>query len=222
MPTPKQRIDAALLVLAKAPRAGFVKTRLCPPLTSVQAAELAEAALLDTLAVVAATPVAHRALVLDGEPGAWIPPGIEVVAQRSGGLAARLADAFADISRPALLIGMDTPQVTPRLLSESLDRLEEPKCDAVLGHTEDGGYWAIGLRRADPRVFAGVPMSSECTGAAQLARLRELGLRVGQLPELRDVDRYEDAVTVAREAPATRFAAAVAAVAQGSPRSAAA
>ncbi len=215
-------IDAALLVLAKAPRAGFVKTRLCPPLAPAQAAELAEAALLDTLAVVAATPVAHRVLVLDGEPGAWIPPGIDVLPQRSGGLAARLADAFADVSSPALLIGMDTPQVTPELLRAGLDRLEEPENDAVLGHTEDGGYWAIGLRRADRHVFAGVPMSSDCTGAAQLARLRELGLRVGHLPQLRDVDRYEDAVMVAREAPATRFAAAVAAVAQGSPQSAAA
>lgn len=219
---PTQRIDVALLVLAKAPVAGAVKTRLCPPLAPAQAAALAEAALQDTLAAILATSVARRVLVLDGEPGAWMPPGVELLSQRSGGLATRLGDAFADIACPALLIGMDTPQVTPALLSASLDRLREPGNDAVLGDTEDGGYWAIGLRRADRRVFEGVPMSTDRTGAAQRARLRALGLQVGELAVLRDVDRFADAVAVAREAPLTRFAQAVAAVAPGTLESAAA
>jgi len=213
-----QRIDAALLVLAKAPVAGAVKTRLCPPLAPAQAAVLAETALQDTLAAVLATPVARRVLVLDGEPGAWMPSDVELLAQRSGGL----ADAFADIASPALLIGMDTPQVTPALLSASLDRLCEPGIDAVLGDTEDGGYWAIGLRREDRRVFEGIPMSTDRTGGAQRARLRELGLQVGELAMLRDVDRFGDAVAVAREAPATRFARSVAALAPGLLESAAA
>jgi rSAM/selenodomain-associated transferase 1 len=196
----------ALIVLAKAPQAGAVKTRLCPPLVPGQAAAVAQAALLDTLDAVIAARAARSVLVLDGEPGTWLPPVFELVPQRSGGLSVRLADAFADVAGPALLIGMDTPQVTPRLLMAGLQELTEAGNDAVLGHTHDGGYWAIGLRRPDRRVFADVPMSTERTGAVQLSRLLELGLRVGALPRLRDVDRYEDALAVAREAPGTRFA----------------
>ena len=81
--------------------------------------------------------------------------------------------------------------------------------DAVLGPALDGGYWAIGLKEPDMRVFDGVPMSTPHTGSAQLVRLRALGLRTAALPALRDVDTIEDARRVAREAPATRFARAV-------------
>ena len=201
-------MTAALIVLAKAPRAGRVKTRLCPPCTPAEAAELARAALLDTLA--AAPPAGRRVLVLDGEPGPWLPPGWEVLPQRCGGLGDRLAGAFADVAEPALLVGMDTPQVTPALLAAGLARLAH--ADAVLGPAPDGGYWAIGLRRADRAVFAGVPMSEARTGAVQRARLAALGLRTAELPTLRDVDTIADARLVARAAPAGRFAAALAAI----------
>lgn len=203
----------ALIVLAKAPHAGAVKTRLCPPLAPEQAAAVAEAALLDTLDAVIAARAARTVLVLDGEPGAWLPRGCELLPQRSGDLSVRLADAFADVGGLALLIGMDTPQVTPELLIAGLRALTEAGKDAVLGHTFDGGYWAIGLRRPDRRVFTDVPMSTERTGAVQLSRLLELGLRVGELPRLRDVDRYEDALAVAHEAPRTRFAQIVESIA---------
>jgi rSAM/selenodomain-associated transferase 1 len=197
---------AALLVIAKAPVPGRSKTRLCPPCTTVQAAALAQAALRDTLAVVAATPAARRVLVLDGEPGAWLPAGIDVVTQRGGGLAERLAFAFDDAAGgPALLIGMDTPQVTPFLLQTGLDALGDG-ARSVLGLTADGGYWAIGLRCPDPTVFAGVPMSASHTGAAQRTRLRRLGLDPVALPILRDVDRITDAIEVAALAPGGRFA----------------
>ncbi len=199
----------ALLVIAKAPVPGRVKTRLTPPCTPEQAAALARAALEDTLhAVAGAQEADRRVLVLDGEPGPWLPEGFEVVPQRPGDLAARLAGAFADVGAPALLIGMDTPQVTPALLDASLAVFAEG--DAAFGPTMDGGYWAIGLRRADPAVFAGVPMSLPTTGAVQMARLRALGLRTASLPLLRDVDAIADAYAVATEAPDGRFAAAVA------------
>jgi len=93
------------------------------------------------------------------------------------------------------------------LLCEALARLAEPQTDAVLGPTDDGGYWTIGLASADPRAFDGVPMSSPTTAAMQRARLHELGLRTTDLPALRDVDTFEDAVAVAALAPWTRFAA---------------
>ena len=95
----------ALLVIAKAPVAGRVKTRLTPPCSPADAAGLAAAALADTLAAVARSRrAARRVLVLDGEPGPWIPRGFDVLPQRGDGLAARLAAAFCDVGGPALLI----------------------------------------------------------------------------------------------------------------------
>jgi rSAM/selenodomain-associated transferase 1 len=199
--------DAALVVMAKAPLAGSVKTRLCPPLDHAQAAALAEAALADTLAAVAWTPAHRRVLVLEGEPGPWLPAGFEVLAQRGAGLAERLAQATRDVGAPLLFVGMDTPQLTRALLCDALEQLARPGVDAVLGPTTDGGYWTIGLREPDPRVFAGVPMSTAGTGAAQRARLDALRLRTVELQTLRDVDTYDDAVAVAALAPWSRFAA---------------
>lgn len=196
-----------LIVIAKAPAPGRSKTRLCPPCTPEQAARLAEAALADTLAAVAATPADRRVLVLDGEPGAWLPDRFEVVAQRGGGLDERLAHAFEDVGGPALLIGMDTPQVTPRLLHAAARRLRA--ADAVLGPALDGGFWALGLNHPDRSLMVGVPMSVENTGREQRERLRAAGLRIGVLAPLRDVDTIEDARAVAGEVPGGRFAAAL-------------
>ena len=204
--------DLTLLVIAKEPRPGLSKTRLSPPCSPEEAAGLAEAALHDTLESVAAVPAARRVLVLEGRPGPWLPAGYEVVPQRAGGLDERLAGAFAAATGPALLVGMDTPQVTPALIEASASALAGPEVDAVLGRAEDGGYWAIGLVRPDERAFRGVPMSVQTTGEAQRARLDELGLRTEELPVLRDVDFFEDARAVASEAPDSRFARAVGAV----------
>jgi uncharacterized protein len=197
---------STLLVIAKAPEPGSVKTRLCPPCTPAEAAELAAAALADTLAAAARSQRAtRRILVLDGE--GWSPPGFEVVPQRGAGLAQRLAAAFDDADGPAFLVGMDTPQVTPALLDAGLAALE--RAHAVLGPAPDGGYWAIGLRRPDPAVFDAVPMSAPDTGAVQRGRLAALGLHTALLPPLRDVDTIADAGLVAAEAPASRFARAL-------------
>lgn len=199
-------LGATLVVIAKAPVAGRSKTRLCPPCTPEQAARLAEAALSDTLRAVAAVGVRRRLLALDGEPGAWIPAGFDVLRQRGEGLAERLANAVADAGGPALVVGMDTPQATTGVLETAVARLLEPDVDAALGPAPDGGYWAIGLRHPDPAAFEGVPMSTEETGAAQLRRLRELGLRTALLPPLRDVDTIADAHAVAAARPGSAFA----------------
>lgn len=204
-----------LLVLAKAPCPGRTKTRLCPPCTPEEAARLARAALEDTLDVVEATTARARTLVLDGVWDRLPRAGLGVIPQRGDGLDERLTAAFTDAGAPSLLLGMDTPQITPDLLHTAMSRLMEPDVDAVLGEARDGGYWAIGFKELHPRAFGGVPMSSPATACEQRKRLAQLNLRVSALPTLRDVDDFEDALSVAQVIPDSRFAGAVQAIAPG-------
>ena len=203
----------ALMVIAKEPLPGRAKTRLSPPCTDAQAAALAEAALRDTLEVVARTPAERKVLVFDGDPQRFEHDGLEVMPQRGGGLGERLDAAFEDVGAPALLVGMDTPQLTRRLLLDGMRALSRPTVDAVLGPATDGGYWSVGLKPTAAPVFDGVPMSCSTTWIKQRARLRELGLRIHDQRRLRDVDTINDARAVARQAPQTRFAATLAAIA---------
>jgi rSAM/selenodomain-associated transferase 1 len=196
----------ALVVIAKEPVPGAVKTRLCPPCAPQQAAQLARASLLDTLEAVLATPGVRPTLLLDGMPGPWLPLDLPVVAQRGEGLAERLAAGFEDVPGPALLVGMDTPQVTPAVLASAINELHAGVVDCVLGGAPDGGYWAIGLRRPNRDVFNDVPMSSPRTLQCQRDRLIGLGLSTRELPTLRDVDQIEDARAVAALCPQSRFA----------------
>jgi len=202
-------VAAAVVVLAKQPRAGRSKTRLQSLFAPAQAAELAAASLEDTLTAVRSCRVWRRVLAWEGDPEGF-DAGFEVVAQPPGSLNDRLAAAFRAAEPPAadqdggvLLIGMDTPQVSPALLE-----VDWQGADALLGLSEDGGFWVIGLRGVDPEaVFAGIPMSTDRTGAEQLARLRELGLSVRLLPSLRDVDTPQDAAAVAARHPELIFSA---------------
>ncbi|MFF5257902.1 TIGR04282 family arsenosugar biosynthesis glycosyltransferase [Actinomadura viridis] len=208
-------MNADLLVIAKEPVPGRVKTRLTPGYTAEQAAGLAEAALADTLATVARTPAGARILALSGSPGPWLPPGVRVIPQRGDGLDERLAHAFDDAytGRPLVLIGMDTPQVTTALLERAGRALGH--CDAVFGPADDGGFWLLGLGRPDAALLRGVPMSRPDTGRVQLERLHAAGLTVAVLPRLADVDTADDAARVAALAPHGRFASAVRAVRDG-------
>lgn len=200
----------ALLVIAKEPLPGRVKTRLTPPFTPAEAAQLAEAALRDTLRTMLSLPARRRVLVLDGRPGPWLPPGVDVVAQSSGGLDERLAAAFAGCTGPTLLIGMDTPQITAAHLTPALSPDAWDDCDAWFGPADDGGFWALGLAAPDPDLVRGVPMSVPQTGVVQRRRLVDAGLAVRDLPRLRDVDTAADAAHVAAAAPHGQFAAALA------------
>ncbi|MFH9010808.1 DUF2064 domain-containing protein [Streptomyces sp. NPDC017943] len=198
-----------LLVIAKEPLPGRVKTRLTPAFSPAQAAALAEAALADTLRTLAGVPAARRVLVLDGAPGPWLPAGFDVVPQARGPLDERIAAAFSGCrSGPAVLVGMDTPQLT----SDLLTRITWDSTDAWFGPAADGGFWALGLRtpaRAD-HLVRGVPMSTPHTGARQRRRLLDAGLVVRDLPVLRDVDTAEDARHVATLcSPDSHFAAAL-------------
>jgi uncharacterized protein len=212
-------LAAQVIVIAKEPLPGRVKTRLSPPFPPEDAAALAEAALTDTLHAVADTPVARRLLVLDGVPGDWLPRGFDVIGQRGGELderlAAALADAYAAMPLPMVLIGMDTPQVTADQLADAVRSLTTGEADAVFGPAADGGFWLLGLRRPDRSLVAGVPMSQPDTGRVQLERLAGAGLRVALAARLADVDTFDDAELVAGEIPHSRFAAAFAAAVGG-------
>lgn len=203
---------AALLVIAKQPVAGRAKTRLTPPCTPWQAAALADAALRDTLEIVARVPVGQRVLVFEGDPGPWRPDGFDVIPQRGNGLGERLQAAFEDVAGPALLIGMDTPQLTPAQLDEALGALADDSVDSILGPTDDGGYWCVGFRSPIAGAFDGVPMSAPDTYERQRLRFAELGVRIGVQPLLRDIDTIDDAKAVAALAPETRFARALEAI----------
>lgn len=211
-------VEARVLVLAKAPVAGQVKTRLCPPYTPAQAAALAAAALTDTLRAVVRSSACKRTLVLQGRRETVEAAGLDVlrqfdvIPQCEGGLDERIAAAFGAhpaSQLPQLLVGMDTPQLTALLLDQAMAALVDDSADAVIGPADDGGYWAVGLRCPNAEAFVGVPMSRPLTYVAQRARLEGLGLRVATLPGLRDVDDASDAHCVADLAPATAFAAAL-------------
>ncbi|MGH3323153.1 MAG: TIGR04282 family arsenosugar biosynthesis glycosyltransferase [Streptomyces sp.] len=186
-----------VLVIAKEPVPGRVKTRLTPPYRPEEAARLAQAALRDTLETVALLPVRRRVLVLAGRPGPWLPGGFEVVPQCDGGLDERIAAAFALCDGPALLVGMDTPQITPELLAPVTGSAGWRGADAWFGPAADGGFWALGMARPEPGLVRGVPMSTGRTGQAQRRRLVDAGLSVRDLPVLRDVDTAADAREVA-------------------------
>jgi uncharacterized protein len=199
-------LPGAMMVIAKTPVIGRVKTRLCPPLSFEQACDVAWACLLHTLDTAASVPAARHVLVLDGEPGPWIPDIFEVIPQRGNGLAERLAAAFADVADAGIVVAMDTPQVAAEHLSVGLAALADG-ADAVLGMADDGGYWAIGLRHGVDvtAVFENVPMSTSQTGAAQRRRLDQLGLRTTILPSYRDIDTMEDLYVVVAGMPDGRL-----------------
>lgn len=195
-----------ITVIAKEPIAGKVKTRLVPPLSNEQAAQIAAACLHDTFAAVSAVSAAQhdvRAVALiDGLAGSWIPTDYDVHHQRGDGLAERLANGFADLG-PGLIIGMDTPS-SGKHFAAALDALRAGN-DAI-GMTYDGGYWGIALAAADRAVFHDVPMSTDHTGQDQLDQLLRLGREVTVLPTVHDLDHFEDIAPIVADLPSSHLA----------------
>ena len=198
-----------ITIVAKTPVAGRVKTRLCPPCTPQQAADIARAGLLDTIDaidgaidragenVVAIRHRVTRTLLLDGCTETWMPDEWRIVAQRGSGLAERLCNGFRDLG-PGIVVGMETPHVAA-VLPDALDHLHHGR--DIIGPADDGGYWAIGLCAATAAratdVFAGVQMSTARTGLQQLGRLRAVGRSIEVIPLARDLDDYADLCAIA-------------------------
>jgi uncharacterized protein len=202
-------------VVAKAPVPGRCKTRLGATIGLARAAEVAAAALLDTLDAAEAAFGADRCvLALDGDlsaavRGADIADVLSdwhVVPQRGEGFGARLAAAHADSGPgPVVQIGMDTPHVSPDLLVAVEEALAGHQ--AVLGPAPDGGWWVLGLRETrHAQVLVDVAMSTPDTCTDTRVALIGVGVSVGLAPTLRDVDTATDAAAVAVLAPTGRFA----------------
>jgi glycosyltransferase A (GT-A) superfamily protein (DUF2064 family) len=220
---PATRAPAVILVVAKAPVPGRVKTRLGAGIGMEAAADLAAASLLDTIQACAeAYGAGRRHLALDGDldparRGGEIRAaltGWQVHPQRGDGLAARLGAAHADVAAvsggPVVQIGMDTPHVPVEALRAAADLITGPD-DAVLGPALDGGWWLLGV--AGPHLLAHLPevaMSTGATGARTSEALERAGGRVHRIEALRDVDELEDASAVAAAAPWSRFGRAFA------------
>lgn len=206
------------LLVAKAPVPREVKTRLGAEVGMHAAAEVAAAALLDTLAACgAAFGAGNCLLALSGDLSEAVRgPEIEtalvgwqVFRQRGDDLGTRLAHAHADVpdGPPVLQVGMDTPQLAAEHLRAGAAALDD--ADAVLGPAEDGGWWLLGLRDpAAAEALRGVPMSTPTTYDDTRRALEDRGLQVATGAVLPDVDTVAEAELVARGHPDTEFARA--------------
>jgi rSAM/selenodomain-associated transferase 1 len=187
----------ALVVIAKEPVPGAVKTRLAPVLGADGAARAAAAMLQDTVAVMAQ---------VDAEPWvcfappdargrmARLTPGCRLLAQVEGDLGDRLAGCFAALlgsgAERVVIVGADTPHAPPATYEVAFALLEQ--VDVVLGPAADGGYYLVGAKAALPELFVGVPMGTDEVLRVTIQRAARRRLRVGTVPLLRDLDRLED------------------------------
>ena len=204
-------IPVVALVVAKAPVPGLAKTRLAASLGDRLAADIAAAALLDTLDAVAAAPVQARVVAMTGDLNAARSSeairgrldAFTVVPQRGEGFADRLANAHLDAAdaagiRAVIQIGMDTPQVSAEMLTECVHELLGT--DAVLGLADDGGWWVLGVAdAATAGCLRTVPMSQSDTGVLTLAALHAKGIDVTRVAELPDFDTVADIDAVRRQ-----------------------
>jgi rSAM/selenodomain-associated transferase 1 len=196
-------LTTPVIVFAKAPRPGAVKTRLIPALGAAGAARLHERLVDRTLATVAAAGLGPLELCADpaGDPflaARAAAHGAALAEQGSGDLGARMQRAFARVlaqAPAAILVGSDCPALTPAHLREASHALATG--DVVIGPAEDGGYVLIGLARVHPSLFEGIAWGGPEVLAQTRARLAALGWRAAELDPLWDVDRPEDLVRLA-------------------------
>src|SRR5438270_352344 len=196
----------ALAIMTKAPRAGHVKTRLVPPLTPEDAAQLNIYFLRDTAAAISKacatnargigvyTPVGSQAAYID-----ILPSDFELLPQRGDGFGERLACAAADLFQCGFtsicLIDSDSPTVSADVYAQAVEQLSGSNDHVVLGPADDGGYYLIGMRRDYPELFERIDWSTERVFDQTRQRAREINVEVSLLPTGYDVD---DAATLRR------------------------
>ncbi len=190
----------AVEIMAKAPRPGEVKTRLCPPLSPEEAAGLYDCFLRDKVAqvrtlagaagVIAFTPEDSRSLF------ETLAPGFRLIPQRGADLGSRLLNSLGALLREgyvgAVAIDSDTPTLPTEYLRQAVTLLSSPATDVVVGPSDDGGYYLIGLRQPWPALFEAIPWSTSEVLPETLRRAEAKGLRVACLPPWFDVDTAPD------------------------------
>ncbi|MBI3247164.1 MAG: TIGR04282 family arsenosugar biosynthesis glycosyltransferase [Deltaproteobacteria bacterium] len=191
----------AVIVFAKAPVVGQVKTRLCPPLALAEAADLARCFLIDSVARACALPQVQVCLAFTPAESEslfreLLPFPLRYFLQRGASLGEREMHAFADVFAAgfsgAVLIGSDIPTLPSAHLQEAFAHLAEPENDVVIGPSLDGGYYLIGARGLHPALFENIHWSTASVLEETLAQARRAGLRVAHVPTWYDVDEQAD------------------------------
>ena len=191
----------ALAVMAKAPIPGSVKTRMVPPLTHEQAAELCRALLLDQLEHLSA--LSHVDLFVAFTPANAVtlienivPAGFQCFPQRGADLGARMNAVFDELLRRGhrniVLIGSDLPALPVTILDDAFQALEAERQRVVLGPSRDGGYYLIGMNRPTPEIFKGMSWSHDRVFSQTIDNLAGLGIDFTTLPGWFDLDTVED------------------------------
>ena len=200
-------LRVALCIMAKAPEAGQVKTRLCPPLSPEGAAEISRCFIRDKAAQVREVAGAEPVLAYAPDTAAFVfqalAPGFTLLPQGGGDLTARLLSVldrlFAEGFDAAIMIDSDTPTLPTGLLERAVSVLTAGEHDLVLGPSEDGGYYLIALRRPCPQLFEGIPWSTPAVLEETLRRARTLGFRTLALHPWYDVDTGDDLARLTAE-----------------------
>jgi rSAM/selenodomain-associated transferase 1 len=197
----------ALIVVAKEPRPGNSKTRLVPPLSPQEAALLYSCMLTDTLGVMMDVDGVDRVLAYTPQEAQQyfrdvLPPGFELTAQRGDSLGERLDHVLCTHLEAgygqAVVMDSDSPTLPPDYVQQAFQQLDRADVDVVLGPTEDGGYYLIGLKRPCAALFE-VVMSTPTVLQETLELARAQGLRAACLPVWYDVDTPEDLERLRRE-----------------------
>jgi uncharacterized protein len=191
----------ALVIFAKAPLVGQVKTRLCPPLLPEEAAELARCFLVDMVERACRLPTVQVYLAItpaESEPlfHSLLPFPVEYVVQRGVSLGEREYNVFDDLLQRGatciVLIGSDIPTLPLSHLQEAFNHLEDSRGDAVFGPSSDGGYYLVGMRVLHPELFENIPWSTPSVMAETSAQARKHDLNITFVPSWHDVDDKDD------------------------------
>jgi rSAM/selenodomain-associated transferase 1 len=194
-------MTALLIIFAKEPRPGQVKTRLCPPLSPGQAAQLYHSFLLDILEEMARVPEVRLAVAFSppearGFFRGLAPPGADLFPQEGADLGERMtlacARGFAAGFKPVLLRGSDVPDLPAAVVWKAREELVSGRAQVVLGPCPDGGYYLVGLSAHQPSLFQGPAWSSSTVLPDTLRLARELDLKVHLLPTWADIDTYDN------------------------------
>jgi rSAM/selenodomain-associated transferase 1 len=191
----------ALIIFAKNPLPGAVKTRLSPPLTPEEAASLYGCMIQDSINMVRALSRISPFIFFQNDPGAadyfkTLAPEIISTPQKGEDLGERMKNAFNEIFcrgfTEVAIIGTDSPDLPPEFIMKAFALLEHDQTDVVFGPAEDGGYYLLALKRVWQELFSGLPWSSSELLVASIARAKDLCLGASLLPEWHDIDTEAD------------------------------